>query len=282
MIPSRRNFPPRRKQMARLGRAAAGVLLAGLTMGQAEGGFVASSPWLGRTERSAALHPIQDDGAPQFTQLFISPCGEPFRAKTGEPYPVVVWFNQADTDHDGKLDRGEFIADALRFFEKLDANGDGIVDSRELYYYEHITAPEIMANVPPIGRKSPFNPLWRQVGFELVQQPGGIGGLGGPPVVNGDDSKLPPPSSSQSGGDPNALIGAAPYGLLGEPEPVAASDLSFAGHISRADFKTRADQRFDILDNDQLGFLTLAALPKTRAQELLKPRGGRGRQPKKP
>jgi hypothetical protein len=267
--------------MAHFGRAAVGLLLAALAMGPAEGGFVASSTWLGRTERSATLRSIQDDVAPQFTQLFISPCGEPFRAKTGEPYPVVVWFNQADTDHDGKLDRGEFIADAMRFFEKLDANGDGVIDSRELYYYEHITAPEIMANVPPVGRVSPFNPLWRQVGFELVQQAGGIGGLGGPPVVNGEDSKLPPPTSPQSGGDPNALIGAAPYGLLGEPEPVAASDLSFAGHISRADFKTRADQRFDILDSDQLGYLTLAGLPKTRAQELLKPRGGRARQLKK-
>ena len=33
--------------------------------------------------------------------LFVSPSGEPFRSRPGEPYPVAVWFAQADADHDG-------------------------------------------------------------------------------------------------------------------------------------------------------------------------------------
>ena len=40
-----------------------------------------------------------------FTQLFISPCGEPYRGRPGEPYPVVLWFKQADANHDGVIDR---------------------------------------------------------------------------------------------------------------------------------------------------------------------------------
>jgi hypothetical protein len=247
---------------------------------RAEGGYVAS---LTRDDPAAPSPPLlklaADDEAAALTQLFISPCGEPFRAKAGDPYPVVVWFNRADTDHDGQLDRAEFVADAMQFFQKLDANGDGVVDSRELYYYEHITAPEIMAVPPPAGALTPR--FLRVAQFELVQAGGvgglgggGLGGINGPPVVQGNDE--PPPSHPDTT-DPNRLVGAAPYNLLGEPEPVAASDLSFSGKISQADFKTRANQRFDLLDSDERGYLTLDSLPKTVAQTLAKPgrRGGR-------
>jgi Ca2+-binding EF-hand superfamily protein len=238
----------------------------------AEGGYLASLARDGETAPSAPLLKMAADEDPNaLTQLFISPCGEPFRAKASDPYPVVVWFNRADTDHDGQLDRGEFVADAMQFFQKLDANGDGVVDSRELYYYEHITVPEIMVGQPPSGA---LTPGFQQVAvFELVQAGGvgggGLGGINGPPVVNGNDE--PPPSHPDTT-DPNRLVGAAPYNLLGEPEPVAASDLSFAGKISQADFKARASQRFDVLDVDQRGYLTLNSLPRTVAQTLAKPR----------
>jgi hypothetical protein len=242
----------------------------------ADGGYVASLARDGAGASAAPLVRLADDEAP-LTQLFISPSGEPFRAKAGDPYPVVTWFNRADTDHDGQLDRAEFIADAMQFFQKLDANGDGVVDSRELYYYEHITVPEIMVGQPPTGALAPR--FLRVADFELVQGGGmggmggggggGIGGIGGPPVTTGNDE--PPPSHPDTS-DPNRLVGAAPYNLLGEPEPVAASDLSFSGKITQADFKTRASQRFDVLDTDQRGYLTLNSLPRTVVQSLQKPR----------
>src|SRR6185312_9663402 len=43
---------------------------------------------------AAAQPPVPEP--PQPEQLFISPAGQPFRAKPGEPYPVAQWFAQAD------------------------------------------------------------------------------------------------------------------------------------------------------------------------------------------
>src|ERR1700739_4625367 len=63
--------------------------------------------------------------------LFISPAGEPFRAGPGEPYPVVQWFARVDRNHDDRIDRAEFRADAEAFFKVLDKNHDGIIDAFE-------------------------------------------------------------------------------------------------------------------------------------------------------
>ena len=49
-------------------------------------------------------------------------------------------------------------------------------------------------------------------------------------------------------------------------EPVSSADLNFDGKISLAEFMTAADRRFDQLDKDRLGYLTLATLPQTPEQ----------------
>ena len=77
--------------------------------------------------------------------LFISPMGQPFRSVSGQPYPVVQWFKAADADHDGKLDRAEFKADAQAFYGVLDRNRDGLVSDSEIVYYETVLVPELNA-----------------------------------------------------------------------------------------------------------------------------------------
>src|SRR5215472_1566415 len=78
-------------------------------------------------------------------KLFLSPAGEPFRPTPAAPDPMKAWFDQADTKHQGYLDREEFRADAVRFFRRLDANGDGVVDGFEVADYEHKLVPELAA-----------------------------------------------------------------------------------------------------------------------------------------
>lgn len=81
--------------------------------------------------------------------VFISPSGKPFRAEADKPYPVVDWFNAANKAHDGKLTKAEFRADAEATFHELDINKDGVIDGREVGYYEKVTAPEIIQSFAP-------------------------------------------------------------------------------------------------------------------------------------
>jgi len=41
------------------------------------------------------------------------------------------WLDQADTDGDGKITRDEYLAAMEKAFARLDANGDGVIDSTE-------------------------------------------------------------------------------------------------------------------------------------------------------
>ncbi len=76
-------------------------------------------------------------------RLFISPMGEPFRGERGGADPQDIWFQNADTDHDGALSRAEFSKDAARFFAVLDRGRDGEIDPDDIDYYETVLAPEI-------------------------------------------------------------------------------------------------------------------------------------------
>lgn len=184
--------------------------------------------------------------------LFISPSGKPFRGAPDQPYPVGVWFAAANLAHDGKLTPEEFRKDAEAFFHELDANHDGIVDGFEIQAYEQKIVPEILPRVEglaagegmdlSLGKGRP-----RDAGPEIGAT---RGGRGGPPRA-GDQRPQ----------------GAGLFGLLNEPEPVAAADADFDGRVSLSEFLAAADRRFAALDAKHLGYLTLADLPKTPAQE---------------
>jgi hypothetical protein len=171
--------------------------------------------------------------------LFLSPAGKPFRADPGKPYPTAIWFAEADADHDGKLTREEFRADFTRFFDQLDQNHDGFVDGIELARYEQEVAPEVLPRLAQV-----------QGGFPGERSGGGTRQLAEPPRARG-----------------GAMYDGAPaYSLLNVSEPVASADQNFDGKVSLQEFLAAADRRFDQLDKDHRGYLTLDTLPQTPEQ----------------
>lgn len=192
-----------------------------------------------------------------YRQLFIAPSGEPFRAIAGAPYPVASWFAQADANHDGRIDLGEFNADFMRFFDRLDTNHDGMLSSAEIKAYETNIAPEVAADY----------------GASFVSTPDRFHGSGGGGDSGGSSDGSGPPSAAvgQSREIENdlgaALGGGGRYGLIAIAEPVAAMDTSFSGHVSRREAQAAAQRRFSLLDPDDKGAIGWNDLPRTIAEQ---------------
>lgn len=181
------------------------------------------------------------DGPPRpRAQLFISPGGQPFRAPPDEPYPVGTWFAAADTDHDGRLTREEFRADADLWFKALDADGDGAISMPEVTRWEEELVPEITRS--------------------------GLGMSGGRARArNTLDTRRQ---------------GAAAYSLINEPHPIRGADADFSFSVSRAEWRAASDRRFALLDPDGDGVVLRAELRPTPAQALLGGGRGKGRRPR--
>lgn len=183
---------------------------------------------------------------------FISPMGEPFRARSSTDDTLADWFQRADLNRDGVLSAAEMEADAERFFAKLDTNHDGQIDPGELAQYEYEVAPEI------------------QVMSRTRHAPGQAA-----PVAKSDADDLDAYRDDRrdreqrramrdeayaSLGFGGGLEGAARYSLLNIPEPVAAADTDFNRLVSLAEFEAAALARFQLLDKAHAGRIGLAQL----------------------
>jgi hypothetical protein len=236
-------------------RAACILMFAALCLGACASGPPQDGPrgdW-GRAPRPRPPGEGEAGGPPRQPRrsLFISPAGEPFRAEPGAPYPVAVWFAGADTDQDGVLTRDEFVADSLRFFDRIDSDHNGVIDGFEVSAYETQVAPEILQGFQGGGPR----------GQGGGHRGGRRGGGGGPPGDGG---------GKRGGGLMGGMLqGATPYSLLAEPEPVMASDGDFDRRITRAEATKAAKARFALLDKDGDGKLALAELPQTPLQARL-------------
>jgi Ca2+-binding EF-hand superfamily protein len=188
---------------------------------------------------------------------FISPMGEPFRARSVGEDTLARWFYQADRNHDGFLTPDEMQADAKRFFATIDSNEDGEIDPEELMNYEWEIAPDVQLMTKT--RRAPGEPAPKPSKAERER-------------AYLDDMSPHPGRRHRDEG----LEGAARYSLLNLPEPVAAADADFNRGISAAEFQQAATDRFQLLDSAHQGRLTLAQLQVLRASYLAS-----GKAPKK-
>lgn len=188
---------------------------------------------------------------------FVSPMGEPFRSRSPEDDPFARWFHQADRNRDGLLAVDEMRADAERFFALLDGNEDGRIDSEERMTYEAEITPEVQVNS-----------RWMRTRQEIAAE------------VRSDQSPRRDPRQWDrdiDGYQIDGLQGAARYGLLNLPEPVAGADANLDRYVSLDEFRRAAEYRFELLDGDHAGRLTLKGL-----EVLLPSRPTQGRRGKRP
>jgi Ca2+-binding EF-hand superfamily protein len=173
---------------------------------------------------------------------FVSPMGEPFRSRSRDDDPFARWFYQADGNRDGMLTADEMRADAERFFARLDGNQDGRIDSEERMTYESEIAPEVQSNSQ-----------WKRTRQEIASE-----------ALSGDDEdhrdRRRRWDRNIDGYQLDGLQGAARYGLLNLPEPVSGADSDFNRIITLEEFRSAAAYRFQLLDSDRLGRLTLQEL----------------------
>ena len=176
---------------------------------------------------------------------FISPMGEPFRARTATDNTLANWFYGADRNRDGALTEAEMVADADRFFALLDTKADGQIDPDELIHYEWEVAPDIQVNSRT--RRQPGTP---------PDKPSGKPASWDEFTLDGGDRPRPRSDRRRA----NGLQGAARYALLNMPQPVAAADTDLDRSITRGEFRAAAVARFQLLDEARQGRLALASL----------------------
>ena len=172
---------------------------------------------------------------------FISPMGEPFRPRPSGEAPIARWFGQADRNRDGMIAPEEMLADADRFFARLDSNGDGQIDPDEIKAYEWEIASEVQVNSE-----------WKRPRGMAAQEAGRD--------ENDVDDRERRKRDRHDGYRIDGLQGAARYGLLNIPQPVAGADADFNRLITLDEFRQAALYRFQLLDGDHLGRLTLQKL----------------------
>ena len=185
---------------------------------------------------------------------FISPMGEPFRGGRAVEAPIARWFGQADRNRDSMITPDEMQADADRFFGRLDGNHDGQIDPEELKAYEWEIAPEIQVNSE-----------WRRTRGQAAAE---------------SRTTLDRPDGQRRRGDEHdgynigGLQGAARYALLNIPQPVAGADADFNRLITIGEFRQAAAYRFQLLDDKQLGRISLVEL---EARLPTRPKGRRAK-----
>ena len=176
---------------------------------------------------------------------FISPMGEPFRSHTAGEAPIAGWFAKADANHDGSLTADEMLADADRFFKKLDGDQDGRIDREEMKTYEWEIAPEIQVNSD--WRRPRGGGSWKQ------------------------------PDDAHDGYHASGLQGAARYGVLNLPQPVAGADADYNRIVTLAEFRQAASYRFTLLAGQEQGRIGLAELEERLP---IRPKGKRAKRKK--
>ena len=182
---------------------------------------------------------------------FISPMGEPFRARSASDDTLAAWFRQADRNRDGVLTADEMQADADRFFAVLDADHNGEIEPDELAHYEYEVAPDIQVMTEDEAR-----PPRSGAG----SAPRGGSGRGRPTTWAPTRSGRQRPTRDWRRASGRRQIWPAQHSGAGRRR---RHSISIAAFLS--EFRQAAAARFALLDSGHAGGLTLGDLEARRA-----------------
>ena len=172
------------------------------------------------------------------TVLIFSPNGEPLNGGPfGRPSCEVAltrWFERADSNHDGVLGHGEFMADAAAQFARMDIDHNGYLLSEELERY-----------------RLPY----RQMGpvVRHVREPAGDGEAG-----EARRRRVRPQGTDEAG--------ERGRGVADMADPVMSADLDNDFKVTSEEFRFQAERVFGTLDTAHNGRVTLEAVLKTCAR----------------
>lgn len=158
-----------------------------------------------------------------------SPNGEPLNGgplgQLGCSDALSRWFDRTDTNHDGTLDLGEFLADARRQFAVMDLDHDGMINPAELTAYRAPYAPPQSVEQPQREQRPSL--------ADRMQRSLGLGGR--------------PKESVEGGGGGNAAE---------QPDPVMSADATLRNRVSLDDFLAYERRQFIELDANRDGRLS--------------------------
>jgi Ca2+-binding EF-hand superfamily protein len=162
---------------------------------------------------------MMDPPPPTAPARIFSPNGEPLRGgPLGHPTcreAMARWFDRVDANHDGVIDRGEFRADAERQFKIMDLDHDGEITPDELARY-----------------RAPYE-------VDTARRETANGAEHGERIVR----------------------------MVEQADPVMLADTKLRNRVSLADFLAYADGNFADLDRHHDGRLTKAELQDTCGPE---------------
>jgi len=203
-----------------------------------------------------ALAACNGDAAHQpFTIAVTTPNGEPLPTpplqgfdSPGCPPILATWFDRIDTNHDGIIDRAEFMADAQDQFARMDLNHDGIITPGVLQQYRAAFAGHAQ---PRAGARTGGSDEGIALPVQVAQSSpsygsGSSSGTGSNPLYGKKSRGL---ADLQQGGGNDPRI---------EPDPVMSADTSLRFQVTKKDFMDQAARRFAALDIDRSGRITKA------------------------
>lgn len=181
-----------------------------------------------------------DEAHKAFTIAVTTPNGEPLPTpplqgfdSPGCPAILGTWFDRIDTNHDGVVDRAEFMADAEAQFTRMDLNHDGIITPGTLAEYR--------AGFEGHG---PLKPLNSRAGGSDDGATAPVQVAQGAPLTGKKPKSL---TDLQQGGGNDPRV---------EPDPVMSADTSLRFQVTKKDFMDQATRRFARLDMDHNGRIT--------------------------